>query len=156
MVFSYVSTLRTFLMLFLFSLPMVLVGEYGWLAAPGITLIAYLFLNIEQMALEIEQPFGDDPNDLPMEGYLLELEAELISMLPGNIGHNPLPEAAPTTAGVVIDDSDDEGPASPLPHTRKGGATSGATAAGPGGYQRLQEADTPGGMDEGAAAAMMV
>ena len=137
-------------MLFLFSLPMVLVGEYGWLAAPGITLIAYLFLNIEQMALEIEQPFGDDPNDLPMEGYLLELEAELISMLPGNIGHNPLPEAAPTTAGVVIDDSDDEGPASPLPNAKKGGA------AGRGGYQRLQEADTPGGMDEGAAAAMMV
>ena len=102
------------------------------------------------MALEIEQPFGDDPNDLPMEGYLLELEAELISMLPGNIGHNPLPEAAPTPAGVVIDDSDDEGPASPLPNAKKGGA------AGPGGYQRLQEADTPGGMDEGAAAAMMV
>ena len=132
-------------------------GEYGWLAAPGITLIAYLFLNIEQMALEIEQPFGDDPNDLPMEGYLLELEAELISMLPGNIGHNPLPEAAPTPAAVVIDDSDDEGPASPLPNTKKGGAASGATTpAGPGGYQRLQEADTPGGMDEGAAAAMMV
>ena len=30
-------------------------------------LIAYMFLNIEGMAIEIEQPFGDDPNDLPIE-----------------------------------------------------------------------------------------
>ena len=34
------------------------------------------------MALEIEQPFGDDPNDLPIEGYLLDLEKELLEMLP--------------------------------------------------------------------------
>ena len=34
------------------------------------------------MALEIEQPFGDDPNDLPIEGYLLGLEKELLQMLP--------------------------------------------------------------------------
>merc|ERR1740117_1552757 len=108
MVFSYVSTLRTFLMLFLFSLPLVLVGEYGWLAAPGISLIAYLFLNIEQMALEIEQPFGDDPNDLPMEGYLLELEAELISMLPGNVGHIRLPDAVVVPPAIGNDDSDSD------------------------------------------------
>ena len=84
MVFSYVSTLRTFLMLFLFSLPMVLVGEYGWLAAPGITLIAYLFLNIEQvpvtlaiaLALALVSPNPDsnlNPNPIPQPLPLLSL-----------------------------------------------------------------------------------
>ena len=94
------------------------------------------------MALEIEQPFGDDPNDLPMEGYLLELEAELISMLPGNIGHNPLPEAAPTPAGVVIDDSDDEGPASPLPNAKR-------AVRGLGGINGCRRRTRPGGWTRG-------
>ena len=48
-------------------------------------------------------------------------------------------------AGVVAGRR--EGPAS-VRESTKGRAA--------GGYQRLQEADTPGGMDEGAAAAMMV
>eukprot|EP00966_Prymnesium_polylepis_P094724 2192922-Prymnesium_polylepis.1 len=37
-------------------------------------MIAYLFINVEQMAIEIEQPFGDDANDLPLELYILDLE----------------------------------------------------------------------------------
>jgi hypothetical protein len=36
------------------------------------------------MAIEIEQPFGDDANDLPIEDYILNLEATLLDMLPGN------------------------------------------------------------------------
>eukprot|EP00326_Haptolina_ericina_P040382 CAMPEP_0181256604 /NCGR_PEP_ID=MMETSP1096-20121128/49802_1 /TAXON_ID=156174 ORGANISM="Chrysochromulina ericina, Strain CCMP281" /NCGR_SAMPLE_ID=MMETSP1096 /ASSEMBLY_ACC=CAM_ASM_000453 /LENGTH=164 /DNA_ID=CAMNT_0023354871 /DNA_START=139 /DNA_END=633 /DNA_ORIENTATION=+ len=35
---------------------------------------------MEQMAIEIEQPFGDDANDLPIESYILELESMLIEM----------------------------------------------------------------------------
>ena len=141
MVFSYVATLRTFLMLFLFSLPMVMIGEYGWLATPGVSLIAYLFLNIEQMALEIEQPFGDDPNDLPMEGYLLELEKEMISMLPGEVGHirNPNRMNSPTKDHELSSVASD-GSASPSPRP-----TAAINARGdvvPGGNQRQQgEAD---------------
>ena len=32
------------------------------------------------MAIEIEQPFGDDANDLPIELYLLDLEKLLIEL----------------------------------------------------------------------------
>ena len=62
-----VTTLRSFLILWLATLPMSMIGEFGWLAPPALSFIAYLFLNVEQMAVEIEQPFGDDPNDLPQE-----------------------------------------------------------------------------------------
>jgi putative membrane protein len=59
MTFGYVSTLRSFLVLWLITLPLVLIGEYGWIAIPAIGVIAFLFLALEQMAIEIEQPFGD-------------------------------------------------------------------------------------------------
>ena len=38
------------------------------------------------MAIEIEQPFGDDANDLPLEEYILGLERTLLEMLPGHVG----------------------------------------------------------------------
>ena len=59
MVFGYVATLRSFLMLWLITLPLALIGEYGWIATPAMALITFLFLNVEQMAVEIEQPFGE-------------------------------------------------------------------------------------------------
>jgi len=82
MVYGYVATLRTFLIMWLSTLPMALIGEYGWLATPVVSLLAFLFLNIEQMAIEIEQPFGHDANDLPVEGYILELEKWMMHMRP--------------------------------------------------------------------------
>ena len=80
MVYGYVAVLRSFLMLWLLTLPTALIDEYGWVAVPTLSLIAFLFLTIEQMAIEIEQPFGDDANDLPLEQYLLELERALLEM----------------------------------------------------------------------------
>ena len=48
-----------------------------------IAFIGFLFLNVEQMAVEIEQPFGDDPNDLPQESYIMAVEEMLLEMVPG-------------------------------------------------------------------------
>ena len=82
MVFGYVATLRSSPMLWLITLPLALIGEYGWIATPAMALIiTFLFLNVEQMALEIEQPFGDDANDLPIEEYILALEKEMLEMI---------------------------------------------------------------------------
>ena len=35
----------------------------------------------EQMAVEVEQPFGDDPDDLPLEEYCLGLETICLDFL---------------------------------------------------------------------------
>ena len=78
MTFGYVAVLRSFLVLWLCTMPVALIGEYGWLSVPIIGVIAFLFLNVEQMAIEIEQPFGDDPNDLPQEEYIMQLETVLL------------------------------------------------------------------------------
>ena len=33
------------------------------------------------IAVELENPFGDDPNDLPIEEYILALEKEMLEMI---------------------------------------------------------------------------
>lgn len=104
MTFGYVSALRSFLVLWLATLPFVLIGEYGMVATPAIAFIAFLFLAMEQMAIEIEQPFGDDPNDLPIESYILDLERTLHQMLPGT---------------VTNESEDDEGDTDPLAESVK-------------------------------------
>ena len=83
MTYGYVTTLRSFLILWLVTLSVPLIGEFGWLAIPVLSLISFLFLNVEQMAVEIEQPFGDDANDLPIESYVMDLEKTLLEMVPG-------------------------------------------------------------------------
>ena len=80
---GYVTTLRSFLILFLVTLPLAIIGKFNWLATPVIAFISFLFLNVEKMAVEIEQPFGDDANDLPQEQYIMQLEEVLLEMLPG-------------------------------------------------------------------------
>jgi predicted membrane chloride channel (bestrophin family) len=80
---GYVTTLRSFLILWLATLPLAIIGKFNWLATPVLAFISFLFLNVEKMAVEIEQPFGDDANDLPQEQYIMELEQVLLEMLPG-------------------------------------------------------------------------
>ena len=48
------------------------------MATPALSFLSYIFISIEQMAVEIEQPFGDDPNDLPQELYIMKLEKALL------------------------------------------------------------------------------
>ena len=89
--FGYVSALRTFLILWLGTLPLVLIGEYGWVATPALAFISFLFLTVEQMAIEIEQPFGHDANDLPLEKYPLDPRCP--------IAHRPPPIPRSTSHG---------------------------------------------------------
>ena len=39
----------------------------GWVAVPTVAVIAFGLLGIEEAGIEIEDPFGTDPNDLPLE-----------------------------------------------------------------------------------------
>ena len=81
MPFGYVSSLRGFLLLWLFTMPFTIIGPYGLAAIPGVLLVGFLFLNLERMAMEIEQPFGDDADDLPLENYVLRIERVCLDFL---------------------------------------------------------------------------
>lgn len=79
--FGYVAALRAFLLLWLFTMPFTLIGVYGFISVPAMALVGFLFLNLEMMAMEIEQPFGDDADDLPLEEYCLGIEKICLDFL---------------------------------------------------------------------------
>jgi putative membrane protein len=64
---SYRSLLRHGLVLHLAATPWLIVERSGWWAIPAASLLAYFLLGIEFTAASIENPFGDDRDDLPLD-----------------------------------------------------------------------------------------
>lgn len=65
--FAYAVHIKQLLLLYLVTLPFILIGELNWVAVPAVAVIAFGLLGIEEAGVEIEDPFGDDPNDLPLD-----------------------------------------------------------------------------------------
>ncbi|KAI8845152.1 Bestrophin, RFP-TM, chloride channel-domain-containing protein [Chytriomyces cf. hyalinus JEL632] len=61
---------------YLGGIPFVTVRDCGaWLTIVISAIVAFVFLGMLAIADEIEQPFGDDVRDLPLEKYCAEIEA---------------------------------------------------------------------------------
>jgi putative membrane protein len=56
-------------MIFLYciSLPIFFASEFGYLTIAITVIVLYVFASIELIAEEIEDPFGMDENDLPLD-----------------------------------------------------------------------------------------
>jgi putative membrane protein len=63
--------------LYVWTLPFTLVAELGWLTVPAVFLIAFVLFGVEGIGAEIENPFGYDRNDLPLDEYCKDLEGEI-------------------------------------------------------------------------------
>lgn len=75
--FAYMVHVRRALVLYCFALPFALVSDFGWEAIPVSTVVAYVFFGIEEIGVEIEDPFGLDDNDLPLESICQTIDANL-------------------------------------------------------------------------------
>jgi len=80
--FAYVVHLRRALLLYCLGLPVAIVGNFGWWSVPASFLVAYTFFGIEEIGVEIEDPFGTDENDLPLERICKGIEGNLRALLP--------------------------------------------------------------------------
>lgn len=58
-------------------LPFQLVGYLNWITIPGTILAGYIILGLAQIGRELENPFGQDVNDLPLDAYCQELATEI-------------------------------------------------------------------------------
>jgi putative membrane protein len=67
MPFAYMVHLRRALTVYCFTLPFALFDKYHWGMLPIVLVIAYIMFGIEEIGVEIENPFGIDENDLPLE-----------------------------------------------------------------------------------------
>ncbi|MBK6354591.1 MAG: hypothetical protein IPF46_14645 [Saprospiraceae bacterium] len=65
--YSYSLFLKKVIFLYIFTMPIGFVREFGYWAMPIVALIFYIFASIELLAEEIEDPFGTEPNDLPTD-----------------------------------------------------------------------------------------
>lgn len=88
--FAYVVHLRRALIVYCFTLPLVLVGPFGPFGEVLATLlIAYTLYGVEEIGVQIEDPFGLDDNDLPLEQICSTIQANLTSLLRSAIDATP-------------------------------------------------------------------
>ncbi len=64
---AYSIHLKQLLLIYCLLLPFQLVKDLGWGTGIFVGLISFTLLGIEEIGLEIENPFGYDPNDLPLD-----------------------------------------------------------------------------------------
>jgi putative membrane protein len=65
--YSYSMFLKKFIFAYVFTMPLGFVYDFKYWTAPIVVFIFYAFASIELIAEEIEDPFGTDANDLPID-----------------------------------------------------------------------------------------
>lgn len=65
--FAYAQHIKLFMVLFCFTVPFALVDALGVYTAIASGALSFALFGIDEIGVEIEDPFGTDPNDLPME-----------------------------------------------------------------------------------------
>ncbi|WP_266367159.1 bestrophin family protein [Tellurirhabdus rosea] len=64
--FSYSYLIKFLIMVYILILPFTLLEEYGYVAVPVVMITSYMLIGLEILGEEIEDPFGVDRNDLPL------------------------------------------------------------------------------------------
>ena len=86
--FAYTLLLHRCAWLFCLLLPFALASALGWATPLLAMLLAYAFFGLDQLGEEMEDPFGLQPNDLPIAALVRMLEIDQLAAL----GQRPLPE----------------------------------------------------------------
>lgn len=64
---AYAIYLKRLLLIYCISLPFQVVNSLHWWTSPIAAVLSFVLLGIEEIGTEIENPFGDDANDLRLE-----------------------------------------------------------------------------------------
>jgi len=82
---AYIIHLRQLIFLYCFSAPFELIDSLGWTTPLFVGVIAFTVFGIEEIGVEIENPFGHDANDLPLDQICRTMQVninDLISLAP--------------------------------------------------------------------------
>lgn len=80
---AYSIHLRHLLLIYCILLPFQLVKEFGWCTGVVVGLISFTIFGIEEIGIEIENPFGYDANDLPLDDICDALKREIEDFIAG-------------------------------------------------------------------------
>ncbi len=78
---SYSIFIKKFIFFYVMTLPMGFVFSLGYYIIPVVIFVFYVLTSIEIIAEEIEDPFGTDNNDLPIERISLGIQSHIEEIL---------------------------------------------------------------------------
>ena len=80
--FAYVVHLRRSLVAYCATLPFAMLANFGWSTIPIVFAVTYVLLGIEEIGVEIEDPFEGDLNDLPLEAITATIQGNVAEYAP--------------------------------------------------------------------------
>jgi putative membrane protein len=90
--FSYSSYIKQFVVLYALVMPFGLVKEFGYGTVIACMFTFFATMGLELLAGEIEEPFGTDRNDLPLDQIAGRIAADVRTLLLDP--HSPTPQDA--------------------------------------------------------------
>ena len=79
--FAYSLLLHRTALVFCVTLPFALAGSLDWWTLLPVLLVAYTFFGLEALGHQLEEPFGFEPNALPLSAMLRTVERDMLSLL---------------------------------------------------------------------------
>lgn len=78
---AYAVHLKQLLLIYCLTLPFQLVAQLSWWTSPVVVLISFTLFGIEEIGVEIENPFGHDANDLPLDAICKTMLVNIEDMM---------------------------------------------------------------------------
>lgn len=85
---AYSIALAQITWVYILILPFQLVNKLGWVTIPGSVFAAYIILGLALIGREIENPFGEDVNDLALDDFCNQIEQDvniIMTYVPGSV-----------------------------------------------------------------------
>ena len=79
--YSYSAFIKKFIFFYVITLPLGYVFNVGFLIIPVVIFIFFVLASLEIIAEEIEDPFGKDTNDLPMQRIAENIKKNVAEIL---------------------------------------------------------------------------
>ncbi len=79
--YSYSMYIKKFIFTFTITLPFAFMTEFGYFTVPIVLLIFFILVSVELIAEEIEDPFGNDTNDLPTDQLCEKIKKNVRELL---------------------------------------------------------------------------
>ncbi|MEG3859968.1 bestrophin family protein [Microcoleus sp. herbarium12] len=78
---AYAIHLKQLLLLYCLALPFQMVKDLSWGTGPVVALISFTLFGIEEIGIEIENPFGLDANDLPLDNICATMQRNIDDLI---------------------------------------------------------------------------
>jgi ion channel-forming bestrophin family protein len=105
---AYAIHLKQLLLLYCLLLPFGLVAQLGWWTGVIVAIISFTLFGVEAIGIEIENPFGCDPNDLPLNAICQTIQRNLEDLMaaavdaPNHASGNGLPSNGLGPSGELL------------------------------------------------------